>query len=87
MHETTSDPPMINGNGEESNVGIKGRDLGSRIVTTIMERYPLDESWPRQNEKVNSPRTAEVTIDSHGSVSILTFQTWQGYSHSDDCCV
>lgn len=87
MHQSTSDSPMTNGNMEESNVGIKGRDLGGRLVTTIMERYPLDESWPKQNEKVNWPRTAELSIDSYGSISILTFQTWEGYSHSDDCCV
>jgi hypothetical protein len=82
MHQPISDggeKSMVK--REEGTVDIKGRELGGRIVDSIMERYSLAEPWSRKHESVALfSLSNRLMIDINRAVSISTFQAGKGHS-------
>jgi hypothetical protein len=37
-------------------MNIKVQDLASQIITIVMDRYPLDDAWSIEHEKVTGFR-------------------------------
>jgi hypothetical protein len=46
MHQTSTDST------NNANIDPEGKHLGSRIISLVMGKYPLQESWTTKNEKV-----------------------------------
>src|SRR5271156_3275894 len=52
MPEPMSQPTMVNGDG---GVTKRARELGSQIVSSVMQDHALEDNWPDRNEKVRPP--------------------------------
>jgi hypothetical protein len=51
MHPANSDPPPLK-TSNESGMDINGKQISSYILSSVMEKYPLQEAWPMKHEKV-----------------------------------